>query len=130
MLLCDWAEEINGKLYVMGGGWNRVSSSMPVNMCLGILVKVGWNETNIRHPIGVRLVAPDSHETVEVNGQRIEVPPVEFEVGRPPGVTAASDFNTPFAFRFLGVPLGVGRYIWRCESGDQLLADSAFDVVQ
>jgi hypothetical protein len=129
MLLCDWAEEIKGKLYIMGGGWNRVGSATPINMALAVLLKVGWNETNIRHTVSVRLVAPDSHETIEAEGRRIEAN-VPFEVGRPAGVTPASDFNTPFAFRFLGVRLKPGRYIWRCETGDQLLAESAFDVVR
>src|SRR5919108_60320 len=62
VLLCDYAEAVNGKLYVMGGGWNvAFSSGQPINAALAILVIVPWDQTNRRHELRVELVDGDGN---------------------------------------------------------------------
>jgi hypothetical protein len=129
MLLCDWAEEVNGKLYIMGGGWNRSGSATPITMGLAVLLKVEWEETNHRHRLSVRLLTEDG-EPVDLEGGRVEISNIEFEIGRPPGVPAGTHFNAPFAFNFQAVPLRPGRYVWHCLIGEDTdVATATFDVV-
>ncbi len=81
LLLCDAAQVVGAKLYVMGGGWDRVQLSqypatLPVAIAAG--VRVEWTETNRRHKLTIRGLSADAdQELFKAEG--------EFEVGRPPG---------------------------------------------
>ncbi len=81
LLLCDAAQVVSAKLYVMGGGWDRVQlpsypATLPVSLAVG--VRVEWTETNRRHRLVVRGMSEDAdRELFRAEG--------EFEVGRPPG---------------------------------------------
>lgn len=137
VLLADWAEAINGKLYIQGGGWSRVTPPvrMPgtnlglISCALAIRFTVGWDETNIRHDVGVRLLDADGHAVSPVPGQ----PPVEvktqLEVGRPPGVTHGSDLDASMALSFHGLPLAPGRYAFVLEIDGEPIKGATFDVL-
>src|SRR5947208_17123699 len=87
MLLCDAAQAVGNKLYILGGGWS-VTGPDPVPSALALYVKVPWDEANVRQRLRVELVDADGHPVVsgELAGARpIEVE-TEFEVGRPPGL--------------------------------------------
>ena len=81
LLLCDAAQVVGAKLYVMGGGWDRVQlSSYPATLPVAIAagVRVEWTETNRRHKLTIRGLSADAdRELFKAEG--------EFEVGRPPG---------------------------------------------
>lgn len=36
MMLCDAAESVNGRLYVIGGGWNRCPADRPVSIAVAL----------------------------------------------------------------------------------------------
>jgi len=82
LLLADGAQVQNGKLYVLGGGWDRLQfpsypSTLPIGLAFG--VRVPWNETNRKHSFMLRGVSTDGDDEIfRAEG--------EFEVGRPPGV--------------------------------------------
>ena len=50
LILADWAEVINGKIYVQGGGWTTINARepLPVSRTIAIAVspRVEWHETN------------------------------------------------------------------------------------
>ncbi len=111
LILCDFAEAINGKLYVMGGGWNVLQiPGQPVNMALGIIVSVPWDQTNIRHELRAELQNHDG-AAVEINGQPVVVGG-GFELGRPAGVKPGTDLNIPLAFSLNNLALPEGGYVW------------------
>ena len=59
LLLCDHAEAVNGKLYIMGAAWNLLQApGQAISIALAIVVKVGWDE------------ADQGHDLVAVFGQR------------------------------------------------------------
>jgi hypothetical protein len=129
MLLCDYAEALNGKLYVMGAGWNILYAvDEPVTTAVAALVEVPWDETNRRHAFTVELVTGDG-ESVEVEGH-VVVANGEFEVGRPPGVKPGMSFNTPFVWTFNGLVLPAGTYEWRMTVNEELAARRAFAVTE
>jgi hypothetical protein len=128
VLLCDYAEAVNGKLYVMGGGWNvAFSAGGPVNAGLAILVVCPWDQTNRRHELRVELLDGDGR-LVEVADQQVAFT-ADFELGRPPGVKPGSSLNAPFAWNLHGLPLPLGGYEWKLSIDGEPLASRAFQVL-
>src|SRR5687768_8762945 len=80
LLLADRAEAISGKLYMLGGAWERIgvvdfAQALSISVAIGILVP--WSATNQNHTMAL--------EIRDADGQ-----PVQFKVeatfvaGRPP----------------------------------------------
>jgi hypothetical protein len=128
-LLADHAESVNGKLYVMGGAWNRISATaFPAShnhLSVGVVLHVPWDAANEQHAMELRLVDAD--------GAPIIPEPVRgtFESGRPPGMRPGDEQMVVMVFNFNGLVFdhpGVFEF--------HLLVDDAetgrlrFDVVQ
>jgi hypothetical protein len=129
MLLCDAAQEVGGKLYVLGGGWTHLlRPNQPVTMALGIVVAVEWNETNTPHTLEVCLVNEDG-AAVAVDGKPIQAG-ARIEVGRPPRIKPGSDINAPLAMTFQGILLAPGGYVWQLKRGGEVLARTPFWVLE
>lgn len=82
LLLADYSEAVNGKLYLTGGGWNvlrlpELPHEWSFNIGLGI--DVAWHETNDPHELVVSVQDPDGMEL----GEGLAA---NFETGRPPGI--------------------------------------------
>jgi hypothetical protein len=129
MLLCDYAEEVNGKLYIMGGGWSRVSMRSPTaSMAVAVRIEVPWDQANIGHQLVAALVTEDGQPVlqddspIQLEGQ--------FEVGRPPGMTRGSPIVSAFALRFEGLSLDRGRYRWQLSIDGTEAANTWFEVIK
>jgi hypothetical protein len=91
LTVANHAEAINGLLYLSGGGWTDLwrgnlppNQPAPINhFGIGLAVRVGWNETNRRHHLIVRLAHEDGEEVFRAEA--------DVEVGRPPGIPEGSD---------------------------------------
>src|SRR5690349_10370980 len=60
MLLCDFAQEVGGKLYIVGGGWSKVFDiGQPMNMALAIKLWVPWNAANQPTQLAIELRTED-----------------------------------------------------------------------
>jgi hypothetical protein len=84
-LLADHAEVINGKLYLMGGGWDlRHAPEVPAKaqFVVALGIRVEWEETNV--PIELRLVLEDD------DGAALLTIDGRMQVGRPPHIPAGS----------------------------------------
>ena len=128
VLLCDYAEAVNGKLYVMGGGWNvAFSGGQPMNAALAILVIVPWDQTNQKHELRVELVDGDG-AVVEVQGRDVRFTG-EFELGRPPGIKPGTSLNAPFAWNLQGLQLELGSYEWKLWIDGEPVESRAFQVL-
>ncbi|MFZ7086507.1 DUF6941 family protein [Curtobacterium sp. RRHDQ10] len=61
--LADSAEAVDGKLYVLGGGWDMVTvrqlPAVQARVALGVLVHIGWNDTDTEHDIRLHLETED-----------------------------------------------------------------------
>jgi uncharacterized protein DUF6941 len=87
VLLADYSEAVNGKLYVTGGGWNvlhlpELPSEWSFHIGLGL--DVGWDETNREHELVVVVHDPDGNEL----GEGLTA---NFETGRPPGIPSGQE---------------------------------------
>lgn len=101
-LICDYAEAVNGKMYIMGAGWeNYTAAVMPANLRLAVAlgVRFGWDETNKAAPVLIRVEDDDGQELVRIEAQ--------MNIGRPPALPPGS---TQLAQMAANVPLTVTRH--------------------
>lgn len=116
--IADHAEALNGKLYLQGAGWTDITPPVGPNGQSGIVhvgiavsVLVGWNETNRRFPLTIRIIHEDGAELVKVGAQ--------IEAGRPPGIPAGSDLRNLIAISAeLAFPMP-GTYELRAELAEE-----------
>lgn len=128
LLLCDSADEVGGKLYVLGGGWSLLQApNTPVNMALAILIAVPWDQANRRHTVAARLMTDDG-EPFTMGDQQV-VASGELEVGRPAGMKPGFPLNTPVALKFNGLVMPPGGYRWEFEVDGTIMATAPFRVI-
>ena len=123
LLICDFAEVINDKLYVQGGGIDRVVADVPVSLSLAVVVPVSWNDTNRRQNIRLELRTSDGHpyppgpdDPGTGPGAVVEG---SYEVGRPPGSAPGMSFLAKLAIRLPFMIYARGTYEWRLVIEDQ-----------
>lgn len=126
MLLCDFAESINGKLYIQGAGWNQLLAGQPAAIALAILLEIPWDETNQPHDIKVQLLNEDAEPVTPVGAPVPLLIEGKVEVGRPPGVKRGSTMNAPLAFKLNGIVLEPGSYRFDLSVGDVPIAVQSF----
>lgn len=129
-MLCDFAEAVNGKLYIMGGGWTVVlRPNTPTSMSLAVKLDVPWDQTNRRHTFRASLLSQDSQPISNEQGEAIGAGG-EFEVGRPAGIRPGSSITMPFAIPFGAIPLPPGAYRWQLDVDDDILTSTEFEVLE
>lgn len=93
LILADSAQVVSNKLYLLGGGWDRLTirKQPPVahQMTVAASFRVSWNETNQRHSFEIEVADSDGGTIGKVAGQ--------FEVGRPPGTLPGQDQRVQIA---------------------------------
>ncbi len=133
MLLCDYAQAVNGKLYIVGGGWSLLSKVLPrFNMSLAVKLTVPWSRANEKIHMQATLVT-DHGEDVLQEGPDGASNPVraegDLELGRPPGLRPGTPLDATFVLNFEGLDLDAGGYVWQLEVGGDMAARIAFQVV-
>lgn len=124
LLLCDFAEEVGGKLYIMGGGWSQTTANVPISMALAVRLLIPWDQTNVPHRMEASLLTQDGQPvTVDDNPIRVDA---EIEVGRPPGTKPGMAIDAPFAVRFNGLAFEAGLYRWDVKVNDEVVATASF----
>lgn len=128
MMLCDAAESVGGKLYILGGGWTQTLAGPPANMAVAVVVSVDWDHANVRRDIAVTLV-DEGGSPVEIAGRIVENRG-EFEMSTPPGVEPGNTLAATLALSFNGVVLPVGRYEWRLTIDEDVVDVARFRAVE
>jgi hypothetical protein len=128
MLLCDAAESVGGKLYILGGGWSTLlRPNFPTNMALAVKLGVPWHETNRQITLRAELLTDDG-QPVELDGNPVHAEG-QMEVGRPPGIRPGTSLDAPFVLNFGGVVLGPGGYVWQLTVDGRPRARTPFRVL-
>lgn len=113
MMLADAAQQVGGKLYILGGGWSTTGSpSAP--MAVAIKIEVPWHSTNVGHDWRLALVDADGRAVQTSDDRPVEVTG-QLEVGRPAGLPEGTPLDAPLVVSFGAMPLRPGRYEWRLE---------------
>jgi hypothetical protein len=115
VLLCDSAQVADGKLHLLGGGWN-ITGPGPTTHAVAVLLEVPWDRTNRQLDFTLELVTDDGSPFMQIGPDGSEVPTrIEggVEVGRPPGHPHGAPINVPFVINIPGLQLEPGRrYSW------------------
>lgn len=129
-MLCDAATAVDGKLFVLGGGWDRIwVPTVPIvhpMIQIAIRLLVPWAETNedIKLVVGVE----------DEDGSKYSPWPLaemDFQMGRPPGVPRGTDLPFAAALTIRNLELrNYGTYTFVMYTGDRCIARTAFHVTQ
>jgi hypothetical protein len=92
LTVANHAEAVNGLLYLSGAGWTdhrrpiAPGGSLPItHFGVAIAILVGWEETNRRHRVVLRMENADGQEMLNMQA--------DMEMGRPPGLPPGSDLR-------------------------------------
>ncbi len=80
LLTADFAEVVQGKVYLMGAGWDKFAPpAYPAVMRIGLAagIRVPYLESNVPHHLSVTLRSGDGEDLFKIEG--------DLETGRPPG---------------------------------------------
>jgi len=115
MMLCDYAQVADGKLFINGAGWSLVDSHTPP-CAIAMIVMVPWDRAGTPLELDLALIDEDGMAVVQgtdeaVNPIRINV---RIEVERPAAQPAGVPIDVPLA---LGIPplqlSPYGRFAWQ-----------------
>lgn len=128
MLLCDAAQEVGGKLYILGGGWSVIwIPGMPTPVALAVKLSIPWTETNRPHAVRAMLLTEDG-EPVDFGAGPVTAGG-NIEVGRPPGLKPGTAIDVPFALQFGFLAFHPGGYVWELEVEGSTVARTPFRVM-
>jgi len=93
LILSDFAQIIGDKLYLQGGGWDKltINSSFPVEWNVGLAASftVPWNETHQQTTVEIEVQTDDGASVAKIEGQ--------FKVGRPADIPQGQTQRTQVA---------------------------------
>ena len=124
LILADAAEVIGGKLYLMGGGWDRLTvHSQPAkkNLAVALALRVPWHETNRQHAFQIDMTDEDGARTVSVNGAT--------EVGGPPRIPPGQPQLVQLVVSFDATFERLGTYVITARVNDSQERSVRFNIV-
>jgi hypothetical protein len=107
LILADHAEAVNGKLYLMGGGWDRRTLAdfrQPQIIAVAVGILIPWTETNRPLPLVVALT--------DLDGASI-APPLQTQLtaGRPANAKPGQKLRYMLAVNFQTAIPRPGEYV-------------------
>ena len=114
-MLADSVQAVNGKLYILGGGWNIIGPD-PSPTAVAILIEVPWDEANRRRKFTLSLIDGDAQPVfvpTPVGDKPVEIEG-EFDVGRAPFMKPGTPLSFPLAINLGPLPLKPdGLFVWK-----------------
>jgi hypothetical protein len=120
MMLADYAQIADGKLFISGGGWTTCGPG-PTPCAVVAIFHVPWDETDQKVNFMLRLVDEDGHGVMQpgnTDNMPVQVAGA-FEARRQPGMTPGTDINVPMSFNIVLHLPPSGRYTWLIEVDGQ-----------
>lgn len=125
LILADAAEINGGKLYLLGGGWDRftVSSPLPVEkqIAIALAFRIPWYETNKRHTFQLKMENEDGTDIAAGDGQ--------FEVGRSAMTPAGQSLVTQLVINVGARFEKLGAYVIRVQVNNDSEHVTTFNVL-
>lgn len=111
LILADYAQVIGGKLYMMGGGWTKMTLGKPLSeghshhqaVAIALAVTVPWHRANEQHGFEIDVQTDDGETISKLNGM--------FETGRPPGTPPGQDQRVQLAVTMNMEFKGLGAFV-------------------
>lgn len=125
LILADFAQMVANKLYLQGGGWDKltINAGFPATYSIGIAAsfRVPWNETNQENNVEIEVVTDDGESIAKISAS--------FTVGRPPDIPAGQDQRSQIAGNLTLQLPRPGTYTIIARLEDQEAARTHFNVV-
>jgi hypothetical protein len=126
LLLCDAAEVVGDRTFILGGGWVSRSPRMP-SMAVVVLLDVPWDQANRRHELEIDLLDEDGNMVATGDPPREVRMKGNFEVGRPAGHPAGMPLRFMQAINFHHLPLKPSkRYSWELKLDGETMTWASF----
>jgi hypothetical protein len=126
LLLCDAAEVVGDRTFVLGGGWVGRSPRMP-SMAVVVLLDVPWDQANRKHQMELNLLDEDGNIISTGDPPREIRMKGSFEVGRPAGHPAGMPLRFMQAINFQRLPLKPSSsYSWELSVDGENVAWASF----
>lgn len=128
-MLCDFAQSVNGKLYILGGAWNQVRRSPGVQafqVVVAAKLSVPWDLANHRMTFVLRMITTDGDE-VMANDAPVEIQG-QFEVARGLGMRQGTPLISAFTLPVALPELDAGSYVFELRIRDRIVATEPFTV--
>lgn len=112
MVLADIARLSEGKLDLLGGGWN-LTGPQPTPSAMGIFIEVPWAQMGDNHSFELALFTADGEIVTGPDGEPVRVEG-NFAAEKPPGVLLGTPAVVNVPINFGPLPLVAGkRYRWQ-----------------
>ncbi len=112
IILAEHARVSEGKLDILGGGWN-VASPIPRINALGLLLEVPWAELGVEHSVEIALLDGNDAPVLDLDGQPIRIDG-RFTAEKPPGVLLGKAATMPLALTIPPLTLQPSKdFKWR-----------------
>lgn len=129
MLLCDAAQAVGGKLYMLGAGFSQIAfPNVPAPMAIAVRVLIPWDQANQQFDVRIQLIDAEGN-TVDF-GQGPVVANAKIEVGRPPGLRRGTPLAATIALNAGAPALPAGQYVWELQIDGIERAREVFEVLQ
>lgn len=126
LLLCDAAEVVGDRTFILGGGWVGRSPRMP-GMAVVVFLDVPWDLANRVHELDLVLRDEDGNAVSAGNPPREVRMKGNFELGRPAGHPAGSPLRFMQAVNFHLLPLQPShRYRWELTVNGEAVGWASF----
>jgi hypothetical protein len=128
ILLCDAAQQVGGKLYMLGAGWSSVLR-VPggrTNIALAVMLSVPWDMANRPFDIEARLIT-DEGTLASSEGEPVRQRGT-VEVARGFGLPQGSPLPSSFVMDFGSLDLSPGGYVFEFRVEDTVKAQATFLV--
>lgn len=126
LMLADWAETINGKVYIQGGGWDRklpAPEGQAFSFAIAAGILVPWHLTNQQHQFSVSIETGDGNIIPpEITGG--------FNMGRPALSLPGQKFRVSLAAQITTKSPGLGAYRIRIVVNNKIVKYTSFYVVE
>ncbi len=107
LLTADSAEAVNGKLYMLGGGWDRravADFAQPQSFAVVLGVSIPWSETNRPIPLTLSIADVDS-------GPIMPAFQTQLTIGRPPHARPGQRQRVMLALNVMAVLPRASEYV-------------------
>jgi hypothetical protein len=125
-MLCDYASVENGKLYIIGGGWEQVTpAELPTPFAFSIAIKIVVDTELMQEPIRLRVddVDPDSGQ---INGHVTEL---QLDGGSLAGEPDAREFALMIPLALTATATVPGKKRFRLVVNDEAIAFTQFRIL-
>jgi hypothetical protein len=125
-MLCDHAEVVQGKLYILGGGWSELRMGGTADMALAVKMGLAWTDADRPIPLEAALLTEDGH-AVEVAGEAVRFT-ADVQASRSEDSPPGTPLDAAVAIRFGNLALTPGGYRFEVRLDGRVSATIPFRV--